>query len=532
MSCPTITQYLETLQYVEGLFRTLGGLEPRRDLYGEPRFWVGNFSVIFRIAYRGHDYALKCYTREPHHDPLLFEFLAGEGRPYVVPARWMPREVYVYDERDQGRYQSAMLMEWIEGETLGRRVARLCQHGDKEQLRQLAGRFDRLALWLLGQEFAHGDIKHDNVLVTPQGQLCLIDFDGMFLPALAGRRTSLIGSPAYQHPARDEHYFNEHIDDYPLAVISLSLHILADDPGLFERYNDQENLIFNAADLARGASALLSGWMEYWEARDERTLLELAKMMRSETPELKGLGRVFEALCEQAAPETQPLFVSAALGRMPASEPLPEPEALREETPPVIYPLEEPLRAVAEPEGTYEVVDPGQERCAVVRRGGRYGYADLRNGTLLCEPVYEEAAPFSESLAAVRRDGRPGFIDLQGRLVIDAGEYDGADSFREGLARVQRGQRYGFIDRQGVEVIPVTHDFVTAFREGLAVARRGEKYGYIDPRGQWAIPPVYDAARPFHSGEAQVSQDGRTFLIDRQGRVGEAVAVTAELTNV
>ena len=62
--------------------------------------------------------------------------------------------------------------------------------GDREALSLLAGRFDRMALWLLQQPYAHGDIKPDNILVEPSGELRLIDLDGMFLPQFAGNAVS------------------------------------------------------------------------------------------------------------------------------------------------------------------------------------------------------------------------------------------------------------------------------------------------------------------------------------------------------
>ena len=64
--------------------------------------------------------------------------------PYLVRCRYLPEELYVYDEYERGAYFPAVLSEWVEGETLGRHVARLCGAGDREALSLLAGRFDRM----------------------------------------------------------------------------------------------------------------------------------------------------------------------------------------------------------------------------------------------------------------------------------------------------------------------------------------------------------------------------------------------------
>ncbi len=49
-----------------------------------------------------------------------------------------------------------------------------------------------MCLELLSMGIAHGDLKHDNVLVTPDGKLRLIDYDSMFTPHLRGLKSVLL----------------------------------------------------------------------------------------------------------------------------------------------------------------------------------------------------------------------------------------------------------------------------------------------------------------------------------------------------
>lgn len=44
---------------------------------------------------------------------------------------------------------------------------------------QVAYNFSKMASWLLSQDFAHGDIKPDNIIVKENGNLVLVDYDGM-----------------------------------------------------------------------------------------------------------------------------------------------------------------------------------------------------------------------------------------------------------------------------------------------------------------------------------------------------------------
>ena len=77
-------------------------------------------------------------------------------------------------------------MDWVEGVTLDKYVH---QHiSDKYVLQLITYQFCKMAAWLMSQPFAHGDLKPDNILVTEDGTLVLVDYDGMYVPAMQGQR--------------------------------------------------------------------------------------------------------------------------------------------------------------------------------------------------------------------------------------------------------------------------------------------------------------------------------------------------------
>ena len=43
----------------------------------------------------------------------------------------------------------------------------------------------------MNQPFAHGDLKPDNILVRDDGSLVLVDYDGMYVPAMQGQKALL-----------------------------------------------------------------------------------------------------------------------------------------------------------------------------------------------------------------------------------------------------------------------------------------------------------------------------------------------------
>lgn len=471
---PIIGQYVEALTDPFRIFRTLGEVVPERDAYGEPLFWSGNYSAIFKVRCAdGKYYALKCYTRLPRHAAAVYASLGGGTVPYLVPARFLPDEIYLCEHSGGGAYYPVTLMEWVEGESLGGRLARLCRNGDRTGLKELARAFDRMALWLLESDFAHGDLKQDNLMVDRQGRLRLIDYDGAYIGELAGRKAEVIGSPAYQHPSRDADFFGKAIDDYPIALISLSLHALALDPSLFGRYHDGENIIFDAAEVNRGKSALFDRLMREWARCGASALVVLGGWMQHPTPEVNGLPGLLRDLSGNV------------------------PDGLSD---------------------GIEIVDDENPRCAVFRCDGRFGYADLQDRRILLQNIYLDAKPFREGLAVVRLEEGFWMIDPRGHCRIDCRDYRSVEPLSEGLALVSDGSLYGFIDREGRRAIPLRYVFATSFREGLAAVRIGDKFGYIDVSGELAGPPVFDYAGCFRNGRARVEKNGESFFIGRFDR--------------
>ena len=70
----------------------------------------------------------------------------------------------------------------------------------------------------------------------------------MYVPTMQGRSARELGSPDFRHPLRTAERFNEHIDDFPLAVILLSLKALSLSPSLWNTYGASDRLLFSATD--------------------------------------------------------------------------------------------------------------------------------------------------------------------------------------------------------------------------------------------------------------------------------------------
>ena len=250
MLFPTISDYKNALVIPES-FATLGSLRPEKGLIDDVYFSSGNFAVVFKMrdTQTGKLYAVKCFTREQDRRveslESISDYLEAVKSPYLVPYTFLKDEIWVNDAD-----YPVLLMDWVDGVTLGEKVKALCDKRDTEGLHRLTIAFAEMALWLLDQDWAHGDLKHDNIIVRPDNTLALVDYDGCFVPAMAGQNAREIGSPCYRHPKRAAQHFDRHIDDFSVLVIFLSLRALVHAPELLTQHHNGENMVLTTADFS------------------------------------------------------------------------------------------------------------------------------------------------------------------------------------------------------------------------------------------------------------------------------------------
>ena len=251
MLYPTIKQYLDAIRLAEDNFDQLAAYRLVTGADGNAVMSSGNFAVVFKMqdTRDGSFHALKCFLKDQPGRAEAYHLIADEleqvTSSYLAHIRFLERELFV-DTGNGGAEYPVLVMDWVEGLTLDNYLR--AHLSDPHALHLLAYQFGRLAAWLLTQPFAHGDLKPDNILVRPDGTLVLVDYDGMFVPAMQGQRAPEMGSPDFRHPDRTDADFSEHIDDFALASILLSLRAVAHCPDYLGRYGAADRLLLSEAD--------------------------------------------------------------------------------------------------------------------------------------------------------------------------------------------------------------------------------------------------------------------------------------------
>jgi hypothetical protein len=284
------------------------GIKTRRGLIRRPWGLEGGFAVVYKFRTRsGQARALRCFhvdmkpDTEERYRRIASYFAAQTALQAVTVSFTYYREGIVVKEQGRGEVCPLIAMEWVEGRTLCEAVHLYCNQGNRVALRELSQRWQELVLAMRASRMAHGDLAGSNILVRDDGRLVLVDYDGVYIPPLAGYPPVLAGQEDYQHPQMRQRPYNEETDAFSALVITTALKALASDPTLWQRYarldaqgNPSESLLFTAEDFA--------------DPRHSRLFQEL---LRAREPLVRKLTEELQAACLQ--PVQQVCFPFALL---------------------------------------------------------------------------------------------------------------------------------------------------------------------------------------------------------------------------
>jgi len=225
---------------------TLKKAKVETTILGLPKPYSGGFTTTYKFANAGNHWAVRCFTREikdlQKRYQAIGKFTQTHRCPFLVNATYLKEGIKV-----NGSYYPIIKMDWLEGEPLNIYIDKI-QH-QPAKLKNLLAEFVTLVGQLTKLGIAHGDLQHGNVMVK-NGQLFLIDYDGMYFPDLAHLPANELGHPNFQHPDRQPKDYHPHMDRFSSIVIYTALKALTINPDLWHKYENGDNLLFKASDFA------------------------------------------------------------------------------------------------------------------------------------------------------------------------------------------------------------------------------------------------------------------------------------------
>jgi WD40 repeat protein len=239
---------------------------------GLPMPRSGNFADVYEVICPRSKtrWAVKCFTREVPGLRERYSEISSHLRqaklPFTVDFTYLADGIKV-----QGKWYPILKMQWVEGQLLNECVRNnLTRAATLDGLGQI---WARMARRLREANVAHCDLQHGNVILVPgskAGTLAvkLIDYDGMFVPALAKSRSGEVGHPAFQHPQRlKDGTYNLEVDRFPLLAVASAFHCLkVSGKPLWERFDNGDNLLFREADFRNPTGSVLL--KELWQLDD------------------------------------------------------------------------------------------------------------------------------------------------------------------------------------------------------------------------------------------------------------------------
>ena len=258
MPWPLASDFQTILQNPKIAFRDpyLRSCSIERDRRGQPRAWAGSFAVVYKgIDARGTPWRSASF---PRSRPSAAAATSRSASYLTPPAIGLPGVVRVPRRGNPLVEGRQTLPDRADGLGRGRNPVRMAAEPmparqSQRRLRSAARQWPVVAAELSQEQIAHGDLQHANVMVTPQGELKLVDYDGMCVPAL-------IGASAWRWERRPTNIRNE--DGAFAAFLAAGRFLcaadlrraacLAADPSLWGKYVEQTNndkLLFREDDF-------------------------------------------------------------------------------------------------------------------------------------------------------------------------------------------------------------------------------------------------------------------------------------------
>ncbi len=334
---PDLTEYHEAVQHPQKAFADPGlrAVALELDRFGMPKPATGANAVVYKGIKPGgffsfrKTWAIRCFLRPISDHAERYEAISRHLHKvrlrYGVDFQFLKQGIQI-----RSSWFPIVKMQWAEGDLLHSYVEKQLRY--PWFLAHLRAKWVTLVRDLEAARVAHGDLQQGNILVR-DGSIHLVDYDGMWVPALKGRHATETGHRAYQHPERSEQDYGQELDRFSALVIYLSLAALEEDGTLWERFHTGDNLIFVREDFQQvGRSEIWEHLRRIGSAHIDQLAAALATMLQQPPMKVSTLDSVLKNLASFKFPTSTPASKPAPPQR---AAPKPAPKAAPKATPTV-----------------------------------------------------------------------------------------------------------------------------------------------------------------------------------------------------
>ncbi len=301
-SWPSPQDYNEAVQNLQ-LNLSDVELQPARiatDSKGLPRPITGAFASVYKLSANDREWALRCFLHDVPDSAWRYQqianFVLNDKLSYTVNFDYQAQGIRVHDS-----WFPIVKMTWVKGQTLEAYLRAHLQ--DRQVVESLCTSFMAMCADLQDAGIAHGDLQHGNIIVD-EGQLYLVDYDGMYVPSMRGSLSAELGHPNYQHPLRNAQHFGDFLDNFSAWIIYASLYCIATDPKLFDLLGAGEDcLLFRHADFLEPSTSCAFAALENHQSGELRMLSQsIRSQLQRQADQVPPLSSLSEIRVDQLPP--------------------------------------------------------------------------------------------------------------------------------------------------------------------------------------------------------------------------------------
>lgn len=220
-----------------------------------PQAFSGGRAVVFPVLIQDRKYAIKCWIQSLGALEERYKAISGliqsSRPPYLIESVYREEELLF-----NGIRYPVLQMQWSESRTLKEWIS---EHiTDSARLSILAQRFLEVVADMHRISMSHGDLQHENILVSEDSMLTLVDYDSIYLKGLDHLDDEIKGLPGFQHQSRSRQAkANPKSDFLSEYVVYTTLVALSKKPDLWNEAKDHNRLLFSQDDLSSPNTSIL-----------------------------------------------------------------------------------------------------------------------------------------------------------------------------------------------------------------------------------------------------------------------------------